>query len=385
VPAEPANPSSLFKSFFLGGFECSSHAHRDGRRRDYLASTQHDVRAADDYRLLAQHGIRSVRDGLRWHLIERRPRQYEFDSFLPMLRAAKETGTQVIWDLMHYGWPSYIDIWKPEFIDRFAAYSRAVAQVVKDETDEVPFYTPVNEISFWAWGGGDTEYLNPFARGRGGELKRILVRAAIAATQAVREVDPRARFVTAEPLIHIKSKSNEEKDFLEAEAYNQVQFEAMDLLCGAIEPDLGGAPEFLDIVGINYYYNNQWIDHGRTVYLGDPLYKPLNELLQWVYERYNRPFFIAETGIEGPARPSWLHYVSDEVADARARGVMVEGVCLYPIFNHTGWDDNRLCPNGMFDGMAPEGARTLYQPMAAELSRQEALLARPQQRYDWGS
>ena len=42
----------------------------------------------------------------------------------PMLRAARDTGTQVIWDLMHYGWPGYIDIWKPGFPERFADYAR---------------------------------------------------------------------------------------------------------------------------------------------------------------------------------------------------------------------------------------------------------------------
>ena len=128
----PANPSALFASFFLGGFECSSHRRRDGRRLDLLAATEHDVRAAEDYRLMAQHGIRTVRDGLRWHLIEKDALRYDFSSFLPMLRAARETGTQVIWDLMHYGWPDHIDIWSPAFIRRFSDYARAVARLVKD-------------------------------------------------------------------------------------------------------------------------------------------------------------------------------------------------------------------------------------------------------------
>jgi hypothetical protein len=43
----------------------------------------------------------------------------------------------------------------------------------------------------------------PFATGRGPELKRQLARAAIAAIEAVRSVDSRARFVQAEPLINV--------------------------------------------------------------------------------------------------------------------------------------------------------------------------------------
>src|SRR4051794_18697553 len=100
-----------FGSFFLGGFECSNHRRSDGRRLDLLASTYHDRLAAKDYELLSQHGIHAVRDGLRWHLIETASGQYDWRSFLPMLRAAERAGTRVIWDLCHYGYPDDLNIW----------------------------------------------------------------------------------------------------------------------------------------------------------------------------------------------------------------------------------------------------------------------------------
>ncbi len=80
---------SVFKSFFLGGFECSNHRRSDGRRLDLLAATGHDRWAAHDYAELHRHGLHAVRDGLRWHLIERQPGQYDWSSFLPMLQAAQ--------------------------------------------------------------------------------------------------------------------------------------------------------------------------------------------------------------------------------------------------------------------------------------------------------
>ena len=122
--------SDLFQSFFVGGFECSSHRRRDGRRLDLLASTCHDVNAGADYRALAQHGIRTVRDGLRWQLIERVPGHYDWSSFLPMLHAARQTGTQVIWDLLHWGWPDDLDIWSPAFVTRFGRFAKAAAEVL---------------------------------------------------------------------------------------------------------------------------------------------------------------------------------------------------------------------------------------------------------------
>lgn len=167
----PAPPPAIFDSFIQGGFECSTHKRRDGRRLDLLAATGHDVHAHADYLQLGAMGLRTVRDGLRWHLIESREGDIDWSSFLPMLHAAEASGMQVIWDLMHYGWPDDIDIWSPRFVTRFARFAAEAARLIKNETDATPFYCPVNEISFHAWAGGDGSYLNPFARKRGFELK----------------------------------------------------------------------------------------------------------------------------------------------------------------------------------------------------------------------
>jgi hypothetical protein len=147
--------ASLFQSPFLAGYECSTHRRADGRRLDLLTATKHAELARQDYEQLAQHGIRTVRDGVRWHLIETTPGSYDWSSLLPMLEAASATGTQVIWDLCHYGYPDGLDIWSPDFVTRFAAFSRAAAHVIADNTAGVPFLCPVNEISFWAWAGGE--------------------------------------------------------------------------------------------------------------------------------------------------------------------------------------------------------------------------------------
>ena len=71
----------------------------------------------------------------------------------------------------------------------------AVARFLSEHTDTAPFYVPINEISYLAWASGETGYIYPYARGRGHEIKRQLVRAAIAGMEAIWEVDPRARML----------------------------------------------------------------------------------------------------------------------------------------------------------------------------------------------
>lgn len=367
----PAPPPALFASPLLGGWECSSHRLHTGRRLDLIASTAHDTNTAADYRQLGALGIRAMRDGLRWHRIEARPGRHDFASWRPMLAAARDTGTQVIWDLLHYGWPDDLDIWSAAFPDRFARFAAAAARLHRDETDAIPFWCPVNEISFFAWAGGDAAYLNPFTRGRSFELKVQLARAAIAALHALRDIDPRARFVHAEPLIAIHHDPALGRPRWEAEGRHDAQFQAVDLIAGRLWPQIGGSPELLDIVGANYYPPNQWIHGGPPIGPDHPLHRPLDDLLFELHARTGRPILITETGTEGEARAPWLAMVLAEVARARTRGVPVEGVCLYPVANHLGWDDDRLCENGLLGHLPVGGTRSVDARLSAVIGGAE--------------
>jgi hypothetical protein len=51
-------------------------------------------------------------------------------------------------------------------------------------------------------------------------------------------------------------------------------------------------------------------------------------------------------------------------------GTWVEGICLYPIVNHPGWEDDRHCYNGLWDYPNEMGEREIYVPLAEELSKQ---------------
>jgi glycosyltransferase involved in cell wall biosynthesis len=368
----PAASPSIFQSYVQGGFECSTHRLRDGRRLDVLASSEHDQHAEKDYRQLAEMGIHTVRDGFRWHLIEAVPGFFDWTSCLAMLQAANASGTQVIWDLFHYGWPDDIDIWKPNFVDRFARFAGRVARLVKASSDLTPFYCPINEISFTAWGGGDAQYLNPFANRRGFELKVQLARASIAAMRAILDVDPKARFVHADPAINVVAARDRPSDFWAAEGHRQAQYQAWDMISGQAWPQLGGTPELLDIVGVNYYFNNQWIHGGTPIDIDHPQYRPLHRLLMEIYGRYGRPVMLAETGIEFERRPAWYGYVHEELEVARSKGVPIEGLCLYPILSHLGWDDNRLCQNGLMDMTWQGEKRAVYQPLADAIASRRA-------------
>ena len=365
----------------MGGFECASHRLVDGRRLDLTFATGHDRYVVQDYQRLHQHGVSVARDGIRWHLIEPTPYHYDFSSLLPMVRAAQETRMQVIWDLCHYGWPEDLDILSPEFIRRFASMVEAVVRVINDECDLPLFVAPVNEISFFAWAGGESAYLNPFETERPHELKQQLVRAAIEAIEAAWRVNPQTRVVHTDPLINVVHNLERPNEFAIAEYYRLLMFQAWDMLAGRFRPEVGGQEKYLDIIGVNYYPNNQWM-FGETTFhperwlnVSDPQYRPLSDLLREVYERYQRPMFIAETGTEGKDRVDWFRYVASEVRHALTLGVPIEGICLYPIVDFPGWGDDRRCEAGLWGYPDGHGQRELYAALAEELRFQKEALA----------
>jgi len=364
-----ACPTALFRSFWQAGFECSTHVLKTGKRLDLVASTQHDVLIEKDYERCKKLGILTAREGLRWHRIEARRGRYDFSSARGMVEAAERQGIQVIWDLLHFGWPDHLQVFDASFVDAFGEFASETGRLLKRETSGPALVAPVNEISFLSWAGGDKAYLNPFEIGRGGELKRQLVRAYLCAAQAIRAELPDARLVSPEPVIHIVGDPQRPDDVKQAEEYRLSMFEAWDMISGRSQPELGGDERYLDVIGIHYYDRNQWWNYGKTIRRHEAEYRPLSEILAEVYIRYRRPMFIAETGTEDLERPGWMAYVANEVQVSREQGVPLHGICIYPILNHPGWDDDRHCHNGLWDYARPDGNREIYEPLALELDR----------------
>lgn len=341
----------LFGSFFFGGFECSQHLTVEGRRLDIIAATQHDRLAAEDYGLARSVGMRAVREAVRWPFVDRGA-ALDLSELPRLARLGAEAGVLQVWDLMHYGYPDDLDPFGAAFADRFAAYAGAVARTLRDATDAPLWFTPINEASYYAWAAGDAGYMAPYARGRGGELKRALARASIAACEAIWAADPSARMLNVDPLVRMHAPADRPDLQSDADAFNQrYAFEAFDLLAGRIEPELGGSPRCLGVVGLNYYAGNQWTlatpdQPSVSLEIEDRRWVPLKVMLAELGERYGAPMVIAETGASGEGRAGWLRYLTGQMAEALEAGCDLQGCCLYPLITSPDWED----PTAFFNG-----------------------------------
>ena len=361
-----------FASFFQAGFECSTHRRRDGVRLDLIRATCHDKHVLRDYRQCKELGFGTLRDGLRWHLIEKSPGKYDWSSWLPMLEAAEQAGVEVIWDLFHYGSPDHADQAAENFPQRFTDFALAALDVRQLVSGRPPLICPLNEINFMSW-AVEVEYFPRVGPDEVGWFKRQLIRTAIAAAKAIRDRWPDATIVWAEPLVHIAPHSHRRNDVRAAEAARQGQFEAYDWITGRARPEFGGDPSLVDLIGLNFYPHNQWYLDGPTIPMGHHEYRPLADMLLEVAERYGKPIFLSETGAEGTGKPSWLHYVCNEVRDAVARGADIRGLCWYPITAYPGWDNSRHAETGLLSTVVADGSRHVDRRLLDEFEVQRAL------------
>jgi hypothetical protein len=367
--------SDPFASFFQAGFECSSHRRRDGVRLDLIRATGHDKHVLDDYRQLRELGFATARDGLRWHLIEQSPGQYDWASWRPMLDAAEEAGLQVAWDLFHYGSPDCIDQGAEDFPQRFTDFAMAALELQQSVTGRPPVVCPLNEINFMSW-AVDDGYFPAVGPGGPGWFKEQLVRAAIAASRAIKQRWPSSTIIGAEPLIHIAPRDRRRPSVRAANRKLTGMYEAYDWILGLDRPELDGDASLVDVIGLNFYPHNQWYREGPTIPMGHHEYRPLADMLIDIATRYGKPIFLSETGAEGSAKPSWLHYVCSEVRDAMERGADVRGICWYPITAYPGWDNSRHAETGLLSSIVADGTRHVDQRLLAEFEVQRAHFGR---------
>lgn len=375
----------IFPTFFLSGFECSTFLWKDQGRRDLTAELGHREHAREDYEFLASLGIAVAREGVPWPMVDRGGGAYDWSPVEPLIEAMNHAKVLPVWDLCHYGYPDGCEPSSPGFVERFAAYCEAAARHLVPRVREPHLFTPINEITFWGFAGGEWGWMGPFGRSREQrfQLRGRLCEAAVAGVKAIRRVAPQARMLHVEPLINVVPP--QDRPDLADEARVEMEddaFHAWDVLSGRRCPELGGSPEVLDIVGANCYSFGQMEYRAQGPHMAlepaDPRVKPLCELLHRVWERYRRPMVISETSGLGPGREDWLRDVMQESLAAVDQGIDLHGVCLFPAVDMRDWHNGRWLHNGLCDVEEAGGElrRVPFAPYVEELHRWQRELNR---------
>ena len=362
------------KSFFMGGFECADHINRSGVRINLQKETLHHIKVFEDYKALKNIGINVVREGVCWSSVEVAPYKFDFTEVKSFLKAASCLDIQIIWDLCHFGYPDGLFPTHPQFIDRFVAFCEQFTIFYYENSQQALWLVPFNEISFLSWHSGDMRGTVPFAVNSGWDIKYHLCRAAILGIKAIRAILTDTVILAIEPLVKVHP-AYDNVELTEVAKINNFQFQAMDIIMGRECPELGGNESLLDMLGFNYYYNNQWKQNNEILPWPDlnGSLTPLSELLLTAQKRYNLPILLAETGHFGSLRVLWLKEVVTECLKAINLGVDLRGMCIYPVIDRPDWDDLTSFSNcGLWD-MDCNGNRIAFVPYIQELLKGQIL------------
>lgn len=366
---------SPFKSFIMGGFESCYALNERRERLDMLRDTRHDAHCREDYKLLKAIGMRTVREGLAWHQIDNGTGTYDFSRFIPIMEMAKEEEMQVMWSLNHFDFPDYLDPFSDDFPERFATYAVEAVKLIRKHDANTLYIIPFNEVSFISWICGDIGVWYPYTHGRGFELKIQLVKAVIRVIQEIKKVDTNVKFVHTDPMMRRITLGNANHALKRyARDFQEIIYQGWDMISGKMLPELGGKPEYLDIIGLNYYITNQDVakkfhENGaiETYHLGIQSRHRIgfDQIIEKVYKRYKKPIIIAETGSYGSLRMPWWKRLLKDIDAAIEKKLPLLGVCSYPIIDRPDWHGGHLTNSGFwdFENGDPECRRIPHQPV----------------------
>jgi hypothetical protein len=325
-----------------------------------LEITGHAAQLESDYHLFREEfGLTLFRDGA-W-LAQSFPAPGEFDwSYLDRLAAVSRG--QVYLSLCHYEWLPWIaeeDVWSGRAVDLMAEFA---GQIAARYRGCFAAYVPVVESGYWTAMMSDWARWWPAERDRAPswwKMYSVVGRMLTAIARAVRSADPDARIALNEPWAWHPHLPLED------------QGRPFATLLGRPDPvaarelgtdQLGGAPDLLQIVGVNFY-NNWGVDQGW----------PLHRLLLEAQRQFpDQELIMGETGnchfSHCHTVGGWLELLDREIALANEQGARVTSVTWAPILTLGDFDWGKPAPGAWVTWDADDPSRSRH--WNAEVARQ---------------
>lgn len=188
------------------------------------------------------------------------------------------------------------------------------------------------------------------------------MKAVIAAINVIKLIDNNVRFINSDPIMYRLPKKPTTPLKEEYAAYfRKTCFQTWDMISGLLFPELGGSLEHLDIVGINYYIQNQeyicdvkkegdsFFPTHQTIPFKSKNRAPFYNLYLLAYLRYQRPLMISETGSFGELRYGWWKTILKEIHKILENKLPMLGVCAYPIIDRFDWTTGLRTNSGFWD------------------------------------
>jgi beta-glucosidase/6-phospho-beta-glucosidase/beta-galactosidase len=329
---------------------------------DEFALTNHYQYWREDLDRVASLGVTSMRYGMPWYKLEPVKGQFDWGWADRAIDHAVSTGVEIIFDLMHYGVPLWLEnqFLNTDYEKHVADYAAAFAARYKDR---IRYYTPFNEPLVCSEFCGLRGMWPPYLRGADGQVKiiRNISRGMTLTIEALRAVQPDAIMVQVDAAGEVLPDT---PDLAEAAAFETAKtFMATDLVVGLVgqhhilhdwflkhgisEADLEwhlARPQHLEFIGSNYYPE---VSQQKLMRHGDELIRRpisgrgagMKSSVKAFAQRYGRPVIITESSLNGTIeeRAKWLAEAATAVAEIRAEGLPLVGFTWFPVLDLIDW------------------------------------------------
>lgn len=329
---------------------------------DEFLLTNHYQYYREDLDRVKSLGIRALRYGMPWYKAEPEKGRFDWDWIDRAIDYAAGTGVEIVFDLMHYGTPLWLDnqFLNTDYEKHVADWATAFTRRYKDR---VKYYTPFNEPLVCSEFVGLRGMWPPYLRGADGQVKiiRNIARGMALTIEAIRAEYSDAIMVNVDAAGEVLPDT---PDLAEAAAKETAKtFMATDLTLGMVgddhilrdwflqhgmsEADLVWHHEHkqdVELVGTNYYPE---VSQQRLVRYGNELIrKPISgraagmkSSVKAFWERYKRPVIVSESSLNGTIeeRGKWLAEAVEAVRDIRADGLPLVSFIWFPVFDLVDW------------------------------------------------
>ena len=336
-------------------------------RQDELEKTKHYERWRDDFRLVCELGIDTLRYGPPYFSTHIGPDKYDWGFTDETFKALHEQNTEVMADLCHFGVPDWMGSFQnPDFPKLFVAYAQAFAR----RFPWVRFYTPVNEIYIAATFSAQFGWWNERLSSDAAFVTALkhLCQANVLAMHAILEINPEAIFIQSESTQYFHAEAPDCED--PARRYNEKRFLSFDLTYGyhvnatiyEYLLDNGMTRDeyhwFLQhhvrprcVMGNDYYATNENLVHadGSIELSGEIFgYYPITKQY---YDRYRLPVMHTETNCSAEGAVQWLQKEWANVHRLKQDGVPIVGFTWYSLQDQVDWDTGLRENNGRVNSL----------------------------------
>ena len=386
---------------WMTGFECSTFPQVG---MDEIALTQHDRFWGSDLVRARDAGCQVVRYGIRWHVVNPRPHEWDWSSVDGPMELMRHLGIEPLVDLFHFGVPEWLGTGVLTSI--FPDFQAELCGEFARRYPWVRWYTPTNEPYIMAQFGGETGAWYPY--GQSAELfvtaMRNVARGLCEGWAEIVGERPDARMMVSDTCEYHHALDDGTAEH--AAWMNERRFVMHDLYGGRLgddhpmrpwllehgmsERDLWWFQEHpapLDVVGLDHYPHSEHAyrigERGEIVDEAQALDRQLGpaELARQYHARFGRPLLFAETGAPGDdaTKIAWLERLVDHVRTARGEGVPVIGITWWGLIDQVDWGSGlrrrryEIDPTGLYalqwaDGRldrVPTGALDRWRELAS--------------------